>query len=274
MNGLISDIQHCSVHDGPGIRTTVFLKGCNLRCAWCHNPETVYNGKEILTNPELCIGCGRCSEGCFSGAKVECGKSMSVDEVMADILLDAPYYGSEGGVTVSGGEPILQAEFTENLLLACKSKGLNRAIETNLSLDTQLTLKICGLCDLIMCDLKLWDSQQHKKFTGIKNDRIKENLQQISRLGIPIILRTPVMSGVNDSTDEINSIAEFLSALPNIQYYELLTYHPLGLSKGKSQHFTPQIFKAPAKNLMASLGEIILSKGLPARIDNIVVKGK
>ena len=132
MKALVTDIQRFSLHDGPGIRTTVFLKGCPLRCAWCHNPECISFEKETLFYPEKCIGCGKCAEGCYSGAKTLCGKEMSVKEVFTDILADRSFYGAEGGLTVSGGEPLAHAPFVGELVSLCKEAGIHTAIETSL----------------------------------------------------------------------------------------------------------------------------------------------
>ena len=135
---IIADIQRASVHDGPGLRTTVFFKGCPLRCEWCHNPECISCEPEVLLYPEKCIGCGRCSEGCYTGARVLCGKEMTSDELLAEILLDKEYYGTEGGVTFSGGEALLQKAFLLEIIEKCKAEGVNTAVETSLvaSVDT------------------------------------------------------------------------------------------------------------------------------------------
>ena len=131
-SGLIADIQRCSIHDGPGIRTTVFLKGCPLSCVWCHNPECISPEPQTLFYPEKCIGCGFCAEGCYTGARVTCGREMTPEEVFREIERDAPYYGADGGLTVSGGEPLMQADFCAALLDICKSRGVHRAVETSL----------------------------------------------------------------------------------------------------------------------------------------------
>lgn len=272
MKGIVTDIQHCSVHDGKGIRTTIFLKGCNMKCKWCHNPETIHTMPEILTDESKCIGCKMCDSGCFSGAKILCGKEMSVQEILDDISLDIPYYGEHGGVTVSGGEPILQYEFLKELILAFKEKKINVAIETNLSLKTQNVIDICAMCDFIMCDLKIFDRNLHKQYTSIVNDNILHNLKEISKLGKPIIVRTPIISDINDTETEISAITHFLSQLENIEYYELLTYHPLGLSKNKSANFTSEQFKKASKATMEQLASIGIMNGLSIRIDNIAFK--
>ena len=232
LQGVITDIQRCSVHDGPGIRTTVFLKGCNMRCAWCHNPETISTEIELMQYPEKCIGCGLCEKGCYSGAKVVCGKVYSVEEVLDIILLDKVFYGESGGVTISGGEPLLQVDFTVNLLKRARLANIGTAVESNLSFAWDKVKEVASSCDLVMADLKAWSDRLHTKWTGISNVRIKENFRKLDGLGIPIIMRTPVIPGVNDTVDEIKKIGEFASSLDNLLYYELLPYHPLGEGKG------------------------------------------
>ncbi len=128
--GVITDIQRFSLHDGPGIRTSVFFKGCNLNCAWCHNPETISFAPEVIVDPEKCIGCGKCDEGCYSGARREVGRRFSAEELMTEILQDKDYYGKTGGVTLTGGEVTCQPEFAYEILKQCQSAGIGRAIET------------------------------------------------------------------------------------------------------------------------------------------------
>lgn len=243
IKGLIADIMRGSTNDGPGIRTTVFLKGCNMRCAWCHNPETVNPFREWLLYPVKCIHCGLCAKGCYSGARVACGMERSVKEILDEVLLDSHYYGADGGLTISGGEPLFQAEFSEALLAAVRIKGIHTAIETNLSFPWETVSKVTGSCDLVMADMKLWDRERHKKWTGVYNDLIKENFKKLAEKGIPLIMRTPVVPGVNDSREEILCIASFAAELPSLLYYELLPYHPLGHSKGVIENgFTPTFF--------------------------------
>jgi pyruvate formate lyase activating enzyme len=250
--GVVTSIQKCSQHDGPGIRTTVFLKGCNMHCSWCHNPETISFEPEILFYPERCIGCGKCDEGCFSGARVLCGTEMTAGEIAEKVLEDKPYYGVEGGVTVSGGEPGCQPEFTEAILSLCEQNGIHTAVETNLSVPFETLMKMIPHCRLVMADLKFFDSELHRTYTGIGNEGIKENIEKLSQTGVPFLIRTPVIKGLNDK-DEIEKIAAFLKGMPNLLYYELLPYHPLGLSKGvqREQHR----YEAPAKREMEELAQ-------------------
>lgn len=264
--GLIADFQRFSVHDGPGIRMTVFLKGCNMRCAWCHNPETIYAKAEYLWKEENCIHCGQCSEGCFSGARVLCGTEMSVAAVMEEIRKEQPYFGADGGVTVSGGEPGMQADFVENLLRACREEGIHTAVETNMSLPGEVLRPLWQQADLVLADLKLWDDKAHKRWTGIGNRQIRENIRLCAGLGSLLILHTPVIAGVNDSAEEIAAIARFARELKSLQFYELLPYHPLGLSKGRSEHFTPTPFEKPGAEKLMELAQAGAGEGIEMRV--------
>lgn len=251
IHGIVADIQRASIHDGPGIRTTVFLKGCPLRCAWCHNPECIDFKPQIMYYPEKCIGCGQCEKGCFSGARVICGKEMSVEEVLRQVLLDKTYYGEKGGVTISGGEPLAQKEFLSAILDACKAEGIHTAIETSLIyFDEEIFRKV----DLVMADMKIWDDETHKKYTGVSNKRIKEHFRRLDQLHIPIIARTPVIPEI---TQGIDKISEFLKGLKSIKKYELLPYHPLGGAKRGALGIEEDGFSVPSKEYMKELEKYI-----------------
>ncbi len=224
---LIADIQRSSIHDGPGLRTTVFFKGCPLSCAWCHNPECISFNKETLFYPEKCIGCNKCDEGCFSGAKVICGKEMTTKELMNEILLDKPYYKNEGGVTFSGGEPLCHKDFLIEMIKECKKHNINTAIESSLIyFDEELFKNI----DYIMVDLKLFDDELHKKYTGVSNKTILENFKKLDSLNKPYIVRTPLIKNVTD----IDDIKAFVGTLKNVSKHETLKYHPLGIEKARA----------------------------------------
>ena len=251
MKALIADIQRASVHDGPGIRTTVFFKGCPLNCAWCHNPECISFEQQILHYPEKCIGCGMCDEGCFSGAKVVCGKEMTVQELMGQILLDRDYYCSDGGVTFSGGEPMAHKVFVKELLTACKENGIHCAMETSLIIYDE---EIMSELDYIMADLKIWDNQLHKTYTGVENTQIKENFIRLNSLGIPIEARTPVIPEIQQ---DIAKISEFLKKLENVKQYKLLPYHPLGGGKRQALGLQPDGFTVPSAEYMEGLDQYV-----------------
>ncbi len=263
-SGLITDIQRFSLNDGPGIRTTVFFKGCNMRCSWCHNPETISHQKEIMLYDSKCIGCGRCFEVCPQSLHkvidgrhtidrekcVKCGKCVELcyadalvfsaeekcsDEVMAEILQDKVYYDeSDGGVTLSGGEVTCNKDFALEIIQKCKQNGIKTAIETNLLLPFDQISDLLSSVDLIMFDIKIFDDALHKKHTGVSNRQILENAKKLDDLGIPFIVRTPLIPTVNDGEDNLSAIAEFISPLKNLKYYELLNFNPLGASKYRS----------------------------------------
>ena len=243
---LITDIQRCSVHDGPGIRTTIFFKGCPLRCVWCHNPECISFDVEILNYPEKCIGCGVCDEGCFSGAKVVCGKEMTIEEIFKQIMLDKPYFGECGGVTFSGGEALAHPKMLNELIKLCKSENINTAIETSLYIYNE---KILKQLDFVMADLKIWDDEKHKQYTGVSNVIIKENFKKLDNLNVPFVVRTPLIPNITDSVENISKIRAFVKNFKNIQDYELLEYNPLGESKNVALGKRKNNFGTPANSL-------------------------
>lgn len=247
---IVADIKRASTHDGPGLRTTVFFKGCPLECAWCHNPECIDRNIQILHYPEKCIGCGMCDKGCFAGAKVTCGKEMSAEEIFEVILQDKCYYGNDGGVTFSGGEPLLYPHILKKLIKLCTENGINTAIETSLFIYNEDIL--CNL-DFIMADFKIFDSKKHKDYTGVPNEDIKENFKLLDRINVPFLVRTPIICGINDSAEEICSIRDFIRGFKNIKGYELLPYHPLGEVKRKALGLEENNFSAPDSNRMREL---------------------
>ena len=232
MTAFVTDIQRFSLMDGPGIRTTVFLQGCNMRCPWCHNPETIPLRPVELHYKEKCIGCGKCAEGCTAGARVMSSREMSVDEVMREIVQDRIYYAeSGGGATVSGGEPTLHPEFVTALADACHAEGVPIAIETNMSLPWQTIEPVLRKMDFIMCDLKIDQTVPHKKQTGLDNQTIFNSIGRASKLGIPMIVRTPLVPGVTDTVENLHAIAAYIAKMENIVRYEALNFNPLGGSK-------------------------------------------
>ncbi len=242
--GIVSEIQRSSFHDGPGIRTTVFLKGCPLRCAWCHNPESISLEPTVLYYHEKCIGCGGCSEGCYTGARRVVGREMSVDEVISEIMQDAPYFGESGGVTFSGGEPFMQHEFLSSLLDECRKAGIGTALETSMIYYYPEILK---KTDIIYADIKLWDPEAHKRYVGATNETILFNIKNADSLGIPIIIHTPLIPDINDDIETIESIRMFAASLKNCIEYRLLPYHPLGVDKARAMGIEQTKFKIPSK---------------------------
>ncbi len=236
----IFDIQRNSFVDGPGIRTTVFFKGCNVRCAWCHNPESQNFKKEILFYKNKCTECGRCKElsvdnenfFCLNEAKQICGRKYTIQEVLNEIMKDKAYYQSSGGgVTFSGGECMLQIDFLEEILKKCKENNVHTAIDTAGNVPWESFEKIIPYTDLFLYDIKCFTETLHIKGTGVSNKLILENLKKLSdKSKGDIIIRIPVVSGFNDSAEEIMHIANFLK---NIHYrdIDLLPYHKMGAHK-------------------------------------------
>lgn len=265
---LVTDVQRFSRHDGPGIRTTVFLKGCNLHCRWCHNPETLSFEPQTLFYPEKCIGCGHCAEGCFSGARVLCGREVTAEELLAEVLQDKPYYGEKGGVTVSGGEPTCRAAFVAEFLALCHAAGLRTAIESNMAAPRESVMTAVRHTDLVMCDVKHSDPVIHREVTGGDLNLILANIRSAAAAGKPILLRTPVIPGVNAEEAVIGAIAAFAAELPTLVCYELLPYHPLGKAKAGALGMESYDYETPSAALMERLASAAKERGVPLRIAN------
>ena len=267
--GLIFNIQKFCVHDGPGIRSIVFFKGCPLRCQWCANPEGMHTYPEIALkarkcigmdkcgrcftvcpqgaiihadnivkiNRELCTNCGQCAEACPAKAIEVLGKYMTVEAIIQEVLKDDAFYArSEGGITFSGGEPLLQAEFLTNLIKAARVEGLTTAIETTGCVPWEKAMMVFNELDFIHYDIKHMNDEKHRRYTGVSNLLCLENFKQLCQQypDKKILVRTPVIPGVNDTVDEIQAIADFINktaaGMADIAY-ELLPYHNFGSSK-------------------------------------------
>lgn len=240
MKGMIFNIQKFCTSDGPGIRTTVFLKGCPLSCVWCHNPESQSPRRELLVYPHKCVGCGRCAGvtaetedfTCYHSAKELCGREASVDEVLDEVMKDQPFYEtSGGGMTLSGGEPLYQAEFAEALLSEAKKRGLHTAVETAGFLKTDTLLRLAEHIDLFLFDYKETDPVRHKEYTGVDNRLILENLRTLGKAGKPIILRCPIIPGYNDREEHYKGIAAMANELATVKEINIEPYHSLGDGK-------------------------------------------
>mgnify|MGYP001031050000 CR=1 FL=1 len=259
--GTIFDIMKYSIHDGPGIRTTVFFKGCPLNCWWCHNPESQAIGQEIMLWEDRCIGCGDCLKACrngaivnrdgvlltvrencrmcfecvkvcHSGARVAVGKNVTPEQVMEEVQKDIVFYEeSGGGVTFSGGEPLLQPDFLEVLLGKCKEKEIHTAVDTTGFAKSEDLLRTAPKTDLFLYDLKLMDELEHRKYTGVSNEPILKNLSALSRCHGNIIIRIPVIPGVNDGEENLMRTAGFVSGLNGVREIDLLPYHKAGAGK-------------------------------------------
>ena len=275
MNGIVFDIQKFSLHDGPGIRTTVFMKGCPLRCIWCHNPESWEKSPEILFYPAKCIGCGACvaacphgkhaiTEGahvftrdgcrrcgacatqCYAGALSVAGREMSAEEVVAEVGKDMPFYESSGGgMTLSGGEPLYQPRFALELTRLAKEMGIGVCIETSGFCDTSDLLAIAKNTDLFLFDYKV-PARLYPKYTSVGADKIRFNLDQLDKAGRRIILRCPMIPGVNLDSEFYGEIADLANAHRNVAGIDLEPYHPLGVSKnsalGKTETYAKAVF--------------------------------
>ncbi len=273
MKGIVTDIQRTSVHDGPGLRTTVFLKGCNMRCMWCHNPETLKREPEIMYYAEKCIHCGKCAEGCRTGARVVCGKEYGAEEILDIVEEDRVYYGQSGGVTISGGEPSVQPEFLMEIVKEAKRRDIHVGIETNLSMDFNIYKGLLPYIDCWMADIKMYDEDKHQRYTGVSNKRILSNIRNLDDyLNHNLIIRTPVIEGINSDRKDLDSIASFVGGLKNLWYYELLPYHPLGLSKQVEGGMVMKRFEAPDKEkLKETLTDLGKRYGIMVKISNVTV---
>lgn len=260
--GVVFDIERCSFHDGPGIRTTVFLKGCPLSCKWCHNPESQSFNSQILFNKEKCVNCQNCVHACSENNHIiingnhvflhkecslcgEClkncnhnalnlkGEKMSIDMVMKEVLSDKDYYKSSGGgLTISGGEPMSQFEFTLELLKNAMENGINTCMETCGFASKNGYDQIKEYVDLFLFDYKVSNPKSHKELTGVSNDIILENLDFLYNSDANIILRCPLIPGVNDNSEHFNGIADLSEKYPNLLGIEIMAYHNMGVSKG------------------------------------------
>jgi pyruvate formate lyase activating enzyme len=249
-SGVVFNIQRYSLQDGPGIRTTVFLKGCPLDCWWCHNPESHAPEPEITVIESRCIRCGQCREACPSGLAGPCtrcgacvaacptdarqriGRTMTVGQVLAEVRKDRVFYDeSGGGVTLSGGEPLMQFEFLQSVLRACRDEGIHTAIDTCGYAPAEQLLAAAGLADLVLYDLKMMDDARHVRFTGVSNTQILDNLVALSDRHCRVWIRVPVIPGVNDREEDLKRLARFAAGIPGVRRVCLLPYHELGKQK-------------------------------------------
>lgn len=282
--GTVVDIQHFSTHDGPGIRTTVFLKGCSLRCKWCCNPETIARQPELGFNRKRCVGasdcgrclpvcperalnveadgliqvnwdrctdCGRCVDVCPSKALHSFGREMSVSEVLAEVESDSAFYGaSGGGITLSGGECLLQPEFSAALLKAARRRGISTAIETAGNVPWCSMAEVLPYVDTVLHDYKLTDSAAHKRWTGADNKVILANFRRayVEFPDVRFVARIPLIPGVNDDLEHIDAVLDAIAPYPNVVELELLPYHRFGDSKYRllGRVYGLEDFAAPA----------------------------
>jgi len=263
IRGIVFAVKKYSIHDGPGIRTSVFFKGCPLNCWWCHNPECISTEREIYIWDDKCIGCGDCSnicstgaiypiqdfiqtdmkkctlcgkcvEVCPSGAREIIGKKITVSQLMEEIKKDTIFYDdSGGGVTFSGGEPLTQPLFLSALLHECKQQKIHTAVDTSGYASTKILIEISKSVDLFLFDLKFIDDFKHKKYTGVSNQIILKNLKELSSINKKIIIRIPIVPGINDDHKNILKISEFVASLKNVSQVDVLPFHKIGVEKYK-----------------------------------------
>ena len=293
---VIFNIMRFSTQDGPGIRTTVFFKGCPLSCWWCHNPESQRLQPELLYLEErcrhcgdcvtacpqhaieqvegtvrtsaVCRNCGQCTEACQAEARQIAGRRLTVGELVAEIERDLIFFEeSGGGVTLSGGEPLAQPRFVSALLGACRERGIGTVIETCGYAPSGVFLTVALAADLVLYDLKLMDPVKHKQYTGVSNRRILGNLEELVARGRKVTVRIPVMPGINDSDDDIRQFARYLSELPARQV-ELLPYHHIGAGKYKRMGLTYRLPAAPRPTAedLARFSDALTRAGLHVRV--------
>lgn len=262
----IFDIERNSFVDGPGIRTTVFFKGCNLKCAWCHNPESQAFAPQMMIYKDKCIGCGKCKEVCphhFSAcdlcgrctffcpvdARKVCGKEYTADQVLAEVVKDKCFYdNSGGGVTFSGGECMLQLDFLLEILQKCKENGIHTAVDTAGHVPFESFEKILPYTDLFLYDVKLLDSKKHQQYVGAGNGLILENLRKLLAAKAKIWVRIPVIPGVNDDAEELENIHNWLNIHGQPEKIELLPYHAMGEHKYAAIGRTACRFPIPSQD--------------------------
>ncbi len=262
--GYITNIQRCSTEDGPGIRTTLFLKGCPLHCIWCHNIETIDSTPRVVWNATRCIGdraciracsqealkfadegmlidckacnlCGSCEDVCPTGAMEIIGKLRSVEDLVDELARDAPFFEtSEGGVTISGGEPLLQHDFTVAIASGLRQRGIHVALDTTGYASEAVWKETVSMTDLVLLDIKLMDDARHRQYTGIGLEKILRNAKTLADLDIPTWIRTPVIPGHTDSVENIQAIAAFVAEyMPNVLRYDLLAFNKMCQDKYK-----------------------------------------
>jgi pyruvate formate lyase activating enzyme len=294
----VFDIKKYAIHDGPGIRTTVFFKGCPLRCRWCHNPESwkpvpemslrlsrcVRCGRCVelctrkavsllehgpVTDPERCTLCGDCIAACPAGAREVIGQRITVAEVMAQVKKDTIFYDqSGGGVTFSGGEPLMQPQFLLTLLTACRAEGIRAAVDTTCHAEPEVVQDVAGIADLFLCDIKHMSSELHREFTGVGNERILSNIQVLSAIAKELYIRIPIVPDFNSDQGNIEQTSQFVRSLKTIRRVDILPYNRGGLEKAVRLNGGIDLMQAqaPDDDTMSGIAEILRGYGFEVKI--------
>jgi pyruvate formate lyase activating enzyme len=296
--GIIFDIKRYAIHDGPGIRTTVFLKGCPLQCQWCQNPEGIESMPEILLrskrcaedcdacvpacpqgaiskngtsvefDTERCDFCRKCEEACVYDALEVVGREVTVNDALEEIERDLVFFEeSGGGITFSGGEPLMQIDFVEALLTEIKQKNIHTTLDTSGYVAFADLERISGQVDLFLYDLKVMDDERHKEYTGVSNTIILENLRKLSKKETPVNVRIPLISGINDNEQSVESLAEYLKTLKNIKHINLLPYHRGGCEKYKNlrKEDALKTFQPPANDRIDKIKQFLVESGFSVK---------